>query len=216
MKFDKHISRILAYSLIFSVCNCVVDARENMLLETPKNLDVSQDLVPYKKNEELVIIEKDKTEKKGKQEECYICRTDPVSYFMPSEKESNQSISEDDLKNAKKMRCPKCGELFHDICAAVWISAVQHTYNAKGWYCPSCSMKKIERTQKDDRLRDLQIEELENKNIIKSEDVKKETKTSNFSLDKKDALLAGFGILILTTALKSNGKTEVHVHYDKN
>lgn len=231
MKFKKRVFRILAFTLLLSICNYGIpntsgNQVEDKELQTPVILEEKNcSAAPTTSQLELVKCDKDdKTQDNFKndssnnndetqQRKCYICTNDPYPYFMKPFDFNPTPVSEDSIKNAKLRRCSNCQKYFHDVCSDNWISAVDQTYHLKGWYCPFCSKKRLERQQKEDELLDLNIKKLKNETNGNPDEKKDDKKTIYLS---KEGLIMGGALVGGALLLSGRNNVEVHVHLEKN
>ena len=113
MKFNKNISRILAYSLIFSMCNCcVVGGMEELKTSKDDQADPNTALVVYKPNP--FLIENNQLVQNVNNPSCYICEAKDNPYINHVLGEDRKPLG--NLSEEKFDCCYICGTSMHISC----------------------------------------------------------------------------------------------------
>jgi len=221
MKFDKHISRILAYSLIFSICNChVISGMEE--LKTPKDdqADPNTALVVYKPNP--FLIENNQLVQNVNNPSCYICETKDNPYINHVLGEDRKPL--ENLSEEKFDCCYICGTSMHISCWKKFSKMIvdkypDNTFNLQVAdklktgelkLCPCC-LYKLSKCNPEKKKEEKKTEPAKEKVEQKKEEDKGKDK-EGITLTKNEAVIGGLAACAIMLAISNKGDTNITIN----
>lgn len=223
MKFNKNISRVLAHSLIFSMCNCcVISGMEELKTFKDDQADSNTALVVYKPNP--FLIENNQLVQNVNNPSCYICeaKDNPhINYVLGEDRKPLANPSENKFE-----RCFFCNNSMHDLC---WDSfskkAVEkdeykekmskdliiNILSGKTKLCPYClynlTKNNISKNKKEEEKTKPAKEKAEQK---KEKDKGKDKE--GITLTKNEAVIGGLAACAIMLAISNKGDTNITIN----